>query len=133
MLNVEVRDVIRQIGDKEPLNPYQVAGMAAVISRSGVALGASSILNVNSATVLMLLDRAGGEASPYLIDLRHADSHITIFARFPRESLEELVFLTSFQGRRQAILETLVPVLYKIPNWLDLVQTLSEILPRPRR
>ena len=36
---MEVRDIIRQISDSEPLNPYQIAGMTAVITRPGVKFG----------------------------------------------------------------------------------------------
>jgi pyruvate,orthophosphate dikinase len=73
----------------------------------------------------MVLDRSGEEASPYLIDLRQTDSRLVLAPRFPRESLEDIVNLTSFQGRRKAIAENLVPALYEIPNWLDVVRTLS--------
>jgi pyruvate,orthophosphate dikinase len=122
---MDVRELIRQVSLEEPLNPYQVAGMASVILNSGVRYSEAAILRVEALnTVLMVLDRTGEEASPYLIDLRQTDSEITIFPRFPREALDELVFLTGFKGRREAIRENLVPVLYEIPNWLDLVRTM---------
>ncbi|MCL4538564.1 MAG: hypothetical protein M1378_03015, partial [Bacteroidetes bacterium] len=123
---MEVRDIIRQISDSEPLNPYQIAGMTAVISRSGVKFGEGTRLAVDGLTaVLMILDRAGEEASPYLVDLRQTDSQLTLFSRFPRESLEELIYLTSFEGRRMAIRENLIPALYEIPNWLEVVHLIS--------
>ena len=123
---MEVRDIIRQISDSEPLNPYQIAGMTAVISRPGVKFGEGTTLTVDGLTaVLMILDRAGEEASPYLVDLRQTDSQLTLFSRFPQESLEELVYLTSFEGRRLAIRENLIPALYEIPNWLEVVRLIS--------
>jgi len=123
---VDVRDLIRQISEHEPLNPYQVAGMASVIQRSGVDCRTVTTLEVEALpTVLMVLDRTGEEASPYLVDVGQVDSRLRLFPRFPRESLGELVYLTSFKGRRQAIEEHLIPVVYEIPNWLDLVRTLT--------
>ena len=123
---VEVRQLIRQISDREPLNPYQAAGMAAVIRNSTAKIGPEATLQMDSPVrVLMLLDRAGEEASPYLIGLRQIDSRLTLYPRFPRESLDSLVNLTSFKGRRQAISENLVPILDDIPNWLDVVQSIA--------
>jgi len=123
---VDVRDLIRQISDKEPLNPYQIAGMAAVIRRSGEVFGEGTTVQVEDlATVLTVLDRAGAEASPYLIALTQTDSRLVLSPRFPRESLEDLIYLTSFQGRRQAIAENLIPALNEIPNWLDVVRMLT--------
>ena len=123
---MEVRDIIRQISDSEPLNPYQIAGMTAVITRHGVKFGEGTTLTVDGlTTVLMILDRAGEEASPYLVDLRQTDSQLKLFSRFPRESLVELVYLTSFEGRRLAIRENLIPALYEIPNWLEVVRLIS--------
>ena len=123
---MEIRDIIRQISDSEPLNPYQIAGMTAVIRRSGVSFGEGTRLTVDGLTaVLMILDRAGEEASPYLVALRQTDSQLTLFSRFPRECLEELVHLTSFEGRRIAIRENLIPTLYEIPNWLEVVRLIS--------
>ena len=123
---MEVRDIIRQISDSEPLNPYQIAGMTAVISRSGAKFGEGTTITVDGlATVLMILDRTGQEASPYLVDLRETDSQLTLFSRFPRESLEDLVYLTSFEGRRIAIRENLISALYEIPNWLEVVRLIS--------
>ncbi len=122
---MEVKELIQQVNLEEPLNPYQVAGMASVILNSGARYSEATRLRVEALkTVLMVLDRTGEEASPYLINLRQTDSEITIFPRFPRESLEELVYLTPFKGRQEAIRENLVPVLYEIPNWLDLVRTM---------
>ncbi len=123
---MEVRDLIRQISDPEPMNPYQLAGMAAVIEGAGITIERGSELHVEGlGHVLMLLDRAGAESSPYLVDLRQAGSRITLFPRFTRESLEQLVYVTSFEGRRQAVRDNLVPVVYEIPNWLDLVRSLT--------
>ena len=122
---MEVKDLIRQIGEREPLNPYQAAGMAEVIRRSGVAIGGDTTLSVDGMDrVMMVLDRAGGEASPFLINVEHLDSQLVLKAKFPRESLDELVFLTSFKGRQQAISENLIPLLDEIPNWLDMVRAL---------
>lgn len=123
---MDVRDLIRQISEHEPLNPYQVAGMASVITRSGVDFRAATRLEVEALpTVLMVLDRTGEEASPFLVAVSEVDSCLRLFPRFPRESLGELVYLTSFKGRRQAIEEHLIPVVYEIPNWLDLVRALT--------
>jgi len=123
---VDVRQLIRQISDKEPLNPYQVAGMAAVIRCSGVTPAAGSTLRVEGlGRVLMMLDRTGEEASPYLVDLTREDSSLTLRPRFTTDALESLIYLTSFKGRRQAIAENLIPVLDDIPNWLDLVRALA--------
>ncbi len=123
---VEVKDLIRQIGDREPLNPYQAAGMAAVVRLSGAVIGSDSTLSIDDMDrVMMILDRAGEEASPYLIAVNQSDSRLTLNAKFPKKSLDELVFLTSFRGRKQAIREILIPLLDEIPNWLDLVRVLS--------
>lgn len=123
---MEVKELIRQIGRLEPLNPYQAAGMTAVINQSGIPLGTDSQLDVEGlSSVMMVLDRTGEEAAPYLIGLRHSDKTLTLFLKFPRQSLDELTYLTSFKGRRQAIRDTMIPVVYEIPNWLDLVRVLS--------
>ncbi|MBI4964462.1 MAG: hypothetical protein HY913_14385 [Desulfomonile tiedjei] len=123
---MDPKDLIRQIGDREPLNPYQVAGMASVIAASGIRLDNHFTLEVqNLENALMVLDRSGQEASPYLIGLRQDDSKLTLFVRFPREALENVVYLTSFEGRRDAIRENLIPVLNDIPNWVDVVAALS--------
>ena len=123
---METRELIAQIGRREPLNPYQVAGMAAVLDRCGTRFGEGTTLEVDRLeNVLMVLDRTGAEAAPYLVDVKQTDSKVVLFPKFPAESLEELIYLTSFQGRREAIRENLIPVLYEIPNWLDLVRTLT--------
>ncbi|MBM4327745.1 MAG: hypothetical protein FJ118_11345 [Deltaproteobacteria bacterium] len=123
---VDSRQLIWQISQKEPLNPYQISGMAAVLDRSKIAFDDRTVLEVEALnTVLMVLDRTGEEASVYLVDLRQSDSRVTVFPKFPRERLDVLICLSSLEGRRQAIAENLVPVLYEIPNWLDLVRTLS--------
>jgi len=123
---VEVRQLIRQISDREPLNPYQAAGMAAVIRNWITNIPPETTLQMDDpAYVLMLLDRAGEEASPYLIELRQTDSCLKLYPRFPKESLDSLVYLTSFKGRRQAISENFIPVLQDIPNWLDVVRTIA--------
>ncbi len=123
---MEIKDIIRQITEREPLNPYQVAGMAAVIRNSGFQLGDETTLQVEGLNnVLMVLDRTGEEASSYLIDLKQDGSRLVMFPKFTRESLKCLVYMTSFDGRREAIHENLVPVLYEIPNWLDVVHLIS--------
>ena len=123
---METRDLIAQVGRREPLNPYQVAGMAAVLDRAGPHFNEGTTLEVDRLeNVLMVLDRTGAEAAPFLVDVKQTDSRFVLFPKFPPESLEELVYLTSFQGRRDAVRENLIPVLYEIPNWLDLVRTLS--------
>lgn len=123
---VQVGDLIRQVGDREPLNPFQAAGMAAVINRYGPPYGDDTRLVLEDMDrVLMVLDRAGAEASPYLIKLRHVDSRLVLFPKFPEASFEDLVHLTSFRGRQDAIRENLIPVLRDIPNWLDLVRILA--------
>ena len=100
--------------------------MAAVLGQVAPSFHQETSLEVERLeNVLMVLDRTGAEAAPYLIDLKQTDSRLVLFPRFPRESLEELVHLTSFQGRREALRENLIPVLYEIPNWLDLVRVLT--------
>lgn len=123
---MDARELIRQIGEREPLNPYQVAGMVSVIAASGIRLDNHFTLEVEDLeNVLMVLDRTGESASPYLIGLRQDDSRLTLFVKFPRDALESVIYLTSFQGRRDAIRENLIPALNEIPNWVDVVQTLS--------
>ncbi len=123
---METRDLIAQVGRREPLNPYQVAGMAAVLDRAGPHFSEGATLEADRLeNVLMVLDRTGAEAAPYLVDVKQTDSRFVLFPKFPSESLEELVYVTSFQGRREAIRENLIPVLYEIPNWLDLVKVLT--------
>lgn len=123
---VDAKELIRQIGEREPLNPYQVAGMASVIAASGIGLDNHFTLEVeNLENVLMVLDRSGEEASPYLIGLRQNNSRLTLFVKYPLEALEKVVYLTAFRGRQEAIRENLVPVLNDIPNWVDVVETLS--------
>ena len=123
---MEAKEFVRQISEQEPLNPFQIAGMTAVLKGRAADLATARALHVEDlSAVLTILDRAGEEASSYLIGLRQEDSRLTMFLRFSRKSLEELVYLTPFEGRRLAILEDLVPVLLEIPNWLDLVEVLS--------
>lgn len=123
---MEVHDLIRQVGEKEPLNPYQVAGLASIIREAGVAIGAGTTLVLdNLPRVLMILDRTGESAAEHLVALRQEDSRITVFSKFSRDSLDSLIYLTAFKGRREAIREYLIPVLNEIPNWLDLVRLLS--------
>ncbi len=126
---MDARKLVRQISQKEPLNPYQIAGMVSVINRSGADVTEGFTLEVEGLTqVLMVLDRTGESAARYLVDLRQTDSRLVIFPRFTRETLQELGYLTGFKGRRAALLEHLVPILYEIPNWLDLVHTLSRYI-----
>ncbi len=123
---MEARQFIRQITEKEPLNPYQIAGMIAVLNSSAPDLTQARTFHVEqTADVLTILDRTGEEAALYLIGLKQLDSQVILFPRFPRPVLEDLVHLTPFEGRRLAIRENLIPVLYEIPNWVDLVETLS--------
>lgn len=126
MWQVETRDLIRQIGEREPLNPYQAAGMTAVLDQSGIRFGDDSVLTLEGiSSVLMVLDRTGGQAASYLVGLRHEGCLNTLFLKYPPETLEELTYLTPFKGRQQAIREIVIPVLYEIPNWLDLVRVLT--------
>jgi len=100
--------------------------MAAVLDRAGPHFGEGTTLEVDRLeNVLMVLDRTGAEAAPYLVDVKQTDSRFVLYPKFPPESLEELVYVTSFPGRRDAVRENLIPVLYEIPNWLDLVRTLT--------
>ncbi len=123
---VEIKEIIRQITDREPLNPYQIAGMAAVIRNSGIRFGEGTTLEVDGLNnVLMVMDRTGEDASSYLIDVKQDDSRLVMFPKYPRESLEELVYITGFEGRRDAIRENLIPILYEIPHWLDVVRLIS--------
>ncbi|MEW6349674.1 MAG: PEP/pyruvate-binding domain-containing protein [Thermodesulfobacteriota bacterium] len=123
---MDARRFIRQITAREPLNPYQIAGMTAVLNNSAQAVAQADTLHVElMADVLTILDRTGEEASLYLVGLRQLDSQVVLFPKFPLPALEDLVHLTSYEGRRLAIREHLVPVLHEIPNWLDLVEILS--------
>ncbi len=123
---MEAKELIAQISLTEPLNPFQIAGMSAVLARAGSEFVDGTTLKLERPeNVLMVLDRTGAEAAPYLIDVRQNDSNLLLFPKFPVESLGELVHLTPFEGRRQAVRENLIPVLYEIPNWLDLVRVLS--------
>lgn len=123
---MDVRELVRQIGNKEPLNPYQVAGITEVIRRSGATIqDGTTLVAEDLSRVLMILDRTGEEAARFLVSLTQDDSRLSLRPRFPRESLDLLVDLTGFKGRRQAIQENLIPVLDEIPNWLDLVKVLS--------
>ncbi len=123
---MDVKQLIRKLGEKEPLNPYQIAGLASVVREAGTEFpeGTTIVLD-NLSRVLMILDRTGEPAARYLIRVEREDSELLVRSRFPRESLESLVDLTSFKGRRKAIAEYLVPVLNEIPNWLDVVHVLS--------
>ncbi|MFH1116693.1 MAG: PEP/pyruvate-binding domain-containing protein [Pseudomonadota bacterium] len=123
---MDVKQLIRKLGEKEPLNPYQIAGLASVIGDAGTEFpeGTTIVLD-NLPRVLMILDRTGETAARYLIRVERRDYELTVRSRFPQESLESLVDLTSFKGRRKAVAEYLVPVLNEIPNWLDVVNVLS--------
>lgn len=123
---MDIKDLVRCLGSKEPLNPYQAAGITSVLSKSGYGFGPQTSLDAdNLPGVLMVLDRTGGEAAPYLVGLSYENNLATLRLRFSREVLQETIYLTSFKGRRRAIEENLVPVLYEIPNWIEVVQTLS--------
>lgn len=123
---MNVRDLVRQIGAKEQLNPYQIAGIGAVIKGSLPSLDDVMTLTAEDlGRVLMILDRTGEEAAGYLVDVSREDARLTLHPKFSRESLEKVAHLTGFRGRQQAIRENLVPVLEDIPNWLDLVRVLS--------
>jgi len=126
---LDIRDLVRRLGSKEPLNPYQAAGITSVLSRSGYSFGPQTSLNAeNLPAVLMVLDRTGGEAAPYLVGLTYENNLATLHLRFSREVLRETIYLTSFMGRRRAIEENLIPVLYEIPNWIEVVQTLTRYI-----
>jgi pyruvate,orthophosphate dikinase len=123
---VEIKDLIRQITAREPLNPYQIAGMTAVIRRSGIAADEFSLLEVEDLkSVLMLLDRTGEEAAEHLIAMRTDGSRVILLPKFPSDALDKLALLSAFEGRRQSIRENLIPVFCDIPNWLDLVRLVS--------
>ncbi len=100
--------------------------MGAVLKQAGTTFPDEARLDLeNPHNVLLVLDRSGEEAAPFLIDVRRADSRVVMRPRFPRESLDRLERLTPFEGRRQAIRENLIPILYDIPNWLEVVKTLA--------
>lgn len=62
--SMDVRELVRQIGNKEPLNPYQVAGMAEVIRRSGATIeDGATLVAEDLGRVLMILDRTGEQAA----------------------------------------------------------------------
>ncbi|MFH0821150.1 MAG: PEP/pyruvate-binding domain-containing protein [Pseudomonadota bacterium] len=119
---MEVRDLIRQISDREPLNPYQIAGMAAVMTQAGVPLGPDAVLEVREfETVTAILDRTGAEAAHILVELKHSGPCLILLPRFSRAVLDEVALITPFRGRRDALREDLIPILSDIPNWLDVV------------
>jgi len=123
---LDLKDLVRQIGEKEPLNPYQAVGIVAVLANSGFHFEPTTLLDAeNLPAVLMVLDRTGAEAAPLLVGVRCTDHVATLHLKFPREIIQEIQYLTSFKGRRAAIQEHLVPTLYEIPNWMEVVQTLS--------
>ena len=91
---METRDLIAQIGRREPLNPYQVAGMAAVLDRAGPHFGEGTTLEVDRLeNVLMVLDRTGAEAAPFLVDVKQTDSRCVIYPKYPPESLSARAML----------------------------------------
>lgn len=123
---MDVKDLIARVSQREPLNPYQIAGMTAVIDYSGVETQDRTELQLEDpADVLMTLDRTGSKAARFLVDARGVDSTIVLFPKFNRESLRQMTSMTSMEGRRQAIEENLIPALCEIPNWLDVVKTLT--------
>ena len=123
---MEIKDIIRQITEREPLNPFQIAGMAAVLRGSKTGFSDATTVQIDSlGDVLTILDRTGENAATYLIALRQDDSVVTLFPKFSRTALEEFTFITRFEGRRDAIRENLIPALHEIPNWLDVVQLLA--------
>ncbi len=123
---MEIKDIIRQITEREPLNPFQIAGMAAVLKGCKTGFSEATTVQIDSlGDVLTILDRTGENAATYLIALRQDDSTVTLFPKFLRTALEKFTFITRFEGRRDAIRENLIPVLYEIPNWLDVVQLLA--------
>ncbi len=123
---MDFKDLVRQIGEKEPLNPYHASGITAVLAASGLRFEPGTVLQAdNLPAVLMVLDRTGAEAAPLLVGVRRTDHVATLYLKFPREVLQEAQYVTLFRGRRAAINEHLVPTLYEIPNWMDVVQTLS--------
>lgn len=119
-------DLIGQLTQKEPLNPYQIKGLTAVLRAREIEARDGAVIRLNAPeTVLMVLDRTGEQAAPFLVHASQNGAEVVVYPRFDRESLENLVLLTSFAGRKEAIRENLVPVLYEIPNWSDLVTVLS--------
>ncbi|MGC8907702.1 MAG: PEP/pyruvate-binding domain-containing protein [Desulfomonilaceae bacterium] len=123
---MDLKDLVRHIGEKEPLNPYQAAGILAVLAASQRHFEPNTVLDAdNLPAVLMVLDRTGAEAAPLLVNVRCKDHLAILHLKFPREVLEKTQYLTAYKGRRAAIQEHLAPTLYEIPNWLDVVQTLS--------
>lgn len=123
---MDARDLIRQISEKEPLNPYQIAGMVALLNTVGSSFPGDTILVVRDLeSVITILDRTGADAAGFLVTLEHSNSSIILGPRFSRESLEELVHITPYAGLRDAIREYLIPVLQDIPNWLDVVRMIA--------
>lgn len=123
---MDVREIIQDVSRREPLNPYQIAGLTALLSMPG-ALPSDAVAAElkDPSTVLTILDRCGEAASPYLVAAQSEDSRLSIFPKYPNDRLGDLVYLTGFEGRRLAIEENLIPVLAEIPNWFDVVQTLT--------
>ncbi len=126
---MEARFLIRKLTESEPLNPYQISGISAVIEGSEMRISPDTSLTLeNTADVLLILDRSGAEASVYLLEAYAQNSLIKIRQRFSRESIDELKFLTSYEGRQANIAELLIPALYELPNWMDPVKLLSHYI-----
>ncbi len=123
---MDARALIQQISRNEPLNPYQIAGLTRVLRQAELDSGQDRSLDVRDLEhVLLILDRTGEEAAQCLVSFSEQDSRITVHPRFRHADLEQMVNLTRFEGRRQAIREYLIPALYEIPNWSEVVSALG--------
>jgi pyruvate,orthophosphate dikinase len=126
---LEIRNLIRQFIARVPLNPFQLAGLDAVLRAGAINPGnAVSITFDPQETTLTMLDRCGGEASPFLVSCRIQGDRVVVGPTFGADALRALLFLSPFKGRRAAIEENLLPVLTDIPHWLDLVRTLDRYI-----
>ncbi len=123
---MDSKELIRGLGQKEPLNPFQIAGLMAIIDSLGIELNENCKLRIsNFPAVMAILDRTGAEAAEYLVRAEFSDSLVTIDRRFTPEHISQIIDLTTFPGRKDSIRENLIPLLEEIPNWLDLVRILS--------
>lgn len=123
---MSIKTIIRDFSQKEPLNPYQISGMASVIKAyqayneevEGIELEFQD-------QALMILDRSAGPASEYLLEANNSGKFIRLSPKGTPERLDLLMEITRFQGRRNAIKDNLINVLYELPNWADVVKAIG--------
>ncbi len=123
---MSIKTIIRDFSQKEPLNPYQISGITSVINAYQVYNDEIEGMEIESPDqALMILDRCGGGASEYLLVANNSGSIIRLSPKGTAESLNLLMEITPYQGRRNAIKDNLISPLYELPNWLDVVKAIG--------